>query len=296
MKGYRAAICTTIQQLGGPSFAHDFLLRDISRGVAATEAKSPRRVPRWDLLLVLEGLRGPPFEPLSSAPLSALTKKTAFLLALATCARRGEIHALSVASEDIAFFPDGDMLLRVLPEFLAKTQQPGTSPRELRIPSMASFVDPRDTDAESILCPVRCLRTYLHRTREHRASQRRLFISVNPAYTKDIAPTTISRWISETVIQTYRGAFRTADLSDPRAHELRALSASIALHRSLSLHSILQSAVWKRESTSQVTTSGIFGPLGLMALNLCPSSQRMRSSGLPLRVPRLNRRSTSSNL
>ena len=35
-------------------------------GVPLAEARSPRRVPAWDLFLVLNTLKGVPFEPCSS--------------------------------------------------------------------------------------------------------------------------------------------------------------------------------------------------------------------------------------
>ena len=73
---HRAAICTTIRQAGGPNFAGDPLLRDVARGIALSDSRSPRLVPAWDLFLVLSALKQDPFEPLSSVSFRFLTFKT----------------------------------------------------------------------------------------------------------------------------------------------------------------------------------------------------------------------------
>ena len=53
-------------------------------------------VASWDWAVVLEGLKGPPFEPLEEADLKHLSFKTALLLALALAKHVSDIHALSV--------------------------------------------------------------------------------------------------------------------------------------------------------------------------------------------------------
>ena len=53
------------------------------------------RPPSWDLPKVLNFLRSSPFEPLSTASLRDITRKTLFLIALATAKRVGELQALS---------------------------------------------------------------------------------------------------------------------------------------------------------------------------------------------------------
>ena len=82
IKCHRAAICTTIRQAGGPDFACDPLLRDVTRGVTLAEARSPRRIPAWDLFLVLNALRQEPFEPLNLTSFRLLTFKTFFFACL----------------------------------------------------------------------------------------------------------------------------------------------------------------------------------------------------------------------
>ena len=140
VKGYHSAISTTIRQCGGPDLSNAHLLHDVARGLSLREARQPRRIPSWDLFVVLDALRRPPFEPLHSVSFKFLTMKTAFLLSLASGRRRSEIHALSGAKHDIAFLKDKSIQLKFLPEFLAKNQCPGDpSPLVLVRPLSAIF-------------------------------------------------------------------------------------------------------------------------------------------------------------
>ena len=80
------------------------LIRDVIRGIGARDARTPRRVPSWDLFVVLNALRKPPFEPLASLPLRLLTLKTVFFVcvSLALGRRSSEIHSISGLPHDIA--------------------------------------------------------------------------------------------------------------------------------------------------------------------------------------------------
>ncbi|XP_076452690.1 uncharacterized protein LOC143288227 [Babylonia areolata] len=201
VRGYRSAICTTIKQLGGPAFEADFLLREVARGASLKEARNPRRVPLWDLFLVLDFIRKQPFEPLGTIPFDLLTLKTTFLLLLATGRRRSEIHGLSGMPQDLAFHRDGSITLRFLPEFLAKNQDPKVPSPSLRVRPLSDILAQDDEDRH--LCPVRCLKYYWDRSRHRRSSQRRLLISLNENYKKDIAAGTISCWVSQVIRRAY---------------------------------------------------------------------------------------------
>ena len=84
VKGYRSAISTTIRQCGGPDLSNAHLLHDVAHGLSLREARQLRRTPSWDLFVILDALRCPPFEPLYSVYFKFLTMKTAFLLSLAS--------------------------------------------------------------------------------------------------------------------------------------------------------------------------------------------------------------------
>ncbi|KAL8611963.1 hypothetical protein ACOMHN_062592 [Nucella lapillus] len=246
VRGYRSAICTTLRQIGGPDFSEDPLLRDLLRGISAANAASPRRVPMWDLFLVLNSLLVPPYEPLVSIQMELLSFKTVFLVALASGRRRSEIHALSGLSQDVGFHPDGSVSLQFLPEFLAKNQTPGSPSPAIIIRPLSTIVDKSEPDIT--LCPVRAVKYYWDRTRSLRTTQRRFFISLRAGRSKDISAATISRWISQTIRSAYTQANLDVSSVQPRAHEVRSIATSAAFQYSLSLRDVLEAAYWRSEN------------------------------------------------
>ena len=56
-------------------------------------------VPAWDLPTVLDALKCSPFEPLDQLDLKLLTFKTAFLMAIVSTQRLGEIHAFDITPQ-----------------------------------------------------------------------------------------------------------------------------------------------------------------------------------------------------
>ena len=248
VKGFRSAITSTIAQLGGgiQEVSHNpHLLRDLIRGATLRDARTPRRTPAWDLVLVLASLREAPYEPLGSASLKFLSFKTAFLLTLASGRRGSEVHAISGLAADIAFERNGGISLHFLPEFLAKNQVPGAASPTLVIPALTSILCP--DDADRLLCPVRALKFYLDRTSQFRSpSHRRLFISYNVEYDRDISLQTLSRWLREVIKQAYGSSHIQIT---PRVHEIRAWSASLAFKHSVPLNVILEAAFWRSHST-----------------------------------------------
>ena len=75
----------------------------VLKGASIGFARIRALVPAWDLFLILEFLRSQDFEPLQSASLVTLTRKTLLLVLLATARRGSEIHALSGLAKDIGF-------------------------------------------------------------------------------------------------------------------------------------------------------------------------------------------------
>ena len=95
-----------------PELSSHFVLHDLLRSFRL-ECALPSRIPPWDLQVVVRFLRGPPFEPLASSSLRALTQKVLFLVSLATACRVGELQAVS---RDVSF-SGSDAFLSYLPEF-----------------------------------------------------------------------------------------------------------------------------------------------------------------------------------
>ena len=89
--------------------------------------------PSWSLAKTLEYLKGPVFEPLGSCDWRNLTKKTLFLVALATAKRIGELQAISHSIS----FQSEDAFLSYLPEFVAKTETlKNPVPRSFKLKSL----------------------------------------------------------------------------------------------------------------------------------------------------------------
>ncbi len=63
------------------------------------------RIPPWDLAVVLNGLRRPPFEPIEEISDRHLTLKTVLLQVISSLKRVGDLQALSVAPTYLDFAP-----------------------------------------------------------------------------------------------------------------------------------------------------------------------------------------------
>ena len=96
------------------------------------------------------------FEPLESVSLRTLTKKTLFLVSLATAKWVSEIQALSKTVAAIG----NDLVVSFQPHFIAKTERVDAPvPRSFRVLSLREFAV--DLEEGSLLCPVRALNIYL---------------------------------------------------------------------------------------------------------------------------------------
>ena len=240
VKGHRASISTTIKQMGGHGFSEDYLLKDVVRGVTLRDARSPKLFPAWDLRLVLESLRSDPYEPISTCKLESLTHKTVFLISLASARRCSEVHALKYDS--ITFEPDGSVSLKFLPGFLAKNQPLDTPSPPIVIKPLAPVLCPDDIDI--LLCPVRCLKRYVKRTKHLRSQlKRRLFVSPLEGKHSDITVSSISRWIKNVIKLAYIQS-KASMPDDVRAHEVRAWASSLAWANNTSLKAIMEAAYW----------------------------------------------------
>ena len=246
--GYKSAIVHTISLYRGvsqPSFASSVVITNLMDSFKRQAPSRFIRLPRWDLFLVLSFLRDK-YEPLIGLSLQSLTFKTVFLLTLALADRISGIHAISGLSHDIEF-DDSGVTLHYVPEFRAKSRPSNVPHTPFRVPRLTNILNPDDDDFR--LCPVRCLKEYLKRTSVHRRGQRRLFVSVNVKYLSDIRKTTISRWLIQTVKNAYLHAGKNLPSDPIKAHEIRAVSTSLALAKGSTVQSILKAAAWKNVST-----------------------------------------------
>ena len=155
VKGYRSAL-SSLMASRGLDISHDPDLNALIRSFSMERPRTVRETPRWDLSLVLRLLMRHPFEPMNVCSLADLTRKTAFLLTLASAKRNSEVWAFSA---DVVFGHDKQSAtLRFLPGFIAKTQKPDRPDTALS----------RDYSSD----PSR---------------SKRLFVSIKPGRQKDIA-------------------------------------------------------------------------------------------------------------
>ena len=227
---------------------------DLNRLIASFHRDRPsanRSVPNWDMSLVLLALTRAPFEPLGKADLKILTFKTVFLLALASGKRRSEIHAWTFDSfsrkrdwSQVTFSPST--------AFIAKNQLASEGPLAIQpvvIPALKPTLDPSLIQDKS-LCPVRALRYYLDKTKDLRKGKKLLFVAIKEGYSKDISKATISSWIKQSIILAYQKSDQEVqNVSQVKAHEVRALAASLAFKGGVALDEIMASCFWRSHST-----------------------------------------------
>lgn len=245
IKGYRSMISDTYRHHGGFEVGRD---KDLSDLLANFERSRPRtRVlfPSWDIGLVLKWLDSASFEPLQVATLRSLTLKTCFLTALASAARVSEIHALAADANHLQFRNDGSVLLLTEAGFVAKNRLPTTGNQSIVIKPLPV----NQSSPDHLHDPVRALSIYLERTRSLRDSSQQLFLSFAESRPRT-SPQTISSWL-RTVI---RSAYRDASIplpgpSRPKAHDVRAIAASLAFDRNIAVSEIIQAVGWKSSST-----------------------------------------------
>ena len=245
IRGY-CSMLSAVFRFQLPSLSSHPVLWDLLRSFCLESAERQLRPPAWDLSLVLRFLNTSPFEPLSEAPLRALTQKVLFLLALATAKRVGELQALS----SVVTFVHGDACLSYVPQFVAKSESLTRSiPRSFLVKSLSDFAAGLDDDL--LLCPVRALRIYLDRLSSLSPLRHRLFVSPRRP-TRPLSKNAVSFFLRDVI--TSAGASRP-EVGRIRAHDIRSVSTSVAFHRNWSVSTVLESSTW---SSSSVFSSFLF--------------------------------------
>ena len=173
---------------------------------------------------------------MESCSLRDLTRKTLFLLSLATARRVGELQAVSSAVSSSG----GDLFPSYLPEFRAKTESSSNPlPRSFRVRSLRDFVG--SLPDELSICPVRALQIYLHRTSSLSPRPRSLFVSPR-APSRSLSKNALSFFL-RSVISLYFPPLHPPS-SSSRPHSICAISTSAAFSRNVPLSSILAAMTW----------------------------------------------------
>lgn len=244
---HKSTICSTLLHTVGTNYSENHIVQSLLKNFKNNIKRKCNSVPDWDFNIVLAALREEPFEPLNEVDSKYLTMKCLFLTAWASAARVSELHALS--RKEGHFLLDSrnrfvDLIANT--KFIAKNQVAAEPPRKFRIKAIRDFI--QDEASDRLLCPVRALRIYKKRTDNKCSKDQKLFVCVKKD--KDMAIHSISYWLRHTIITAYKHSKTTiTGLNRVTAHEVRAVSTSLAASKHVPIKDIMRKAFWKSEST-----------------------------------------------
>lgn len=240
LKGYRSMLATVFRHRG-LDISNNQDITDLIKSFG-TSKRSDAKVVSWNLDVVLKWLMSEKFEPMDSASLRDLTRKTLFLVLLATAKRISEIHAL----DKRVGFSASKAICSFKLFFMAKNETPSHPwPRSFEIPSLSELVG---KEQERFLCPVRALKYYLRRTKDIRGPSDSLWCSVrNPL--RPMSKNAMSFFIRDLISEAHSNISENdLKMCKVKAHEVRAISTSLAYKRNLSLQDIVQATYWRCKS------------------------------------------------
>lgn len=209
---------------------------------------SPRSlIPPWDLNLVLSALSGPPFEPLEDSSIRHLTFKSAFLLAITTARRVGEIQAFSSKPPYLTVLDD-QIILRLHPSFLPKVVSKFHRQQDIILPSFCSNPSSAKEEEFHSLDVRRCILKYLQVTRDFRKDDNLLVQFQGPNKGSKASKITIARWIRLAITLCYE-IKKKSPPSSIKAHSTRSMATSWAELANVSIEQICRAATWATPST-----------------------------------------------
>ncbi|KAL1270896.1 hypothetical protein QQF64_029912 [Cirrhinus molitorella] len=246
LKVYVAAIAAYHDAVDGSSLGKHHLIVRFLRGARRINLPRSHLVPSWDLSVVLQGLRGAPFEPLSSVELKFLTLKTSLLAALASIKRVGDLHAFSVSEECLEFGPgNSHVILRPRPGYVPKVP---TTPFRDQVVNLQALPQEEADPALELLCPVRALHVYVDRTRSFRRSEQLFVCFGGQQKGNAVSKQRLAHWVADAITLAYEAQGEPCPLG-VRAHSTRSVASSYALAHGASLADICRAAGWATPNT-----------------------------------------------
>ncbi|XDV16326.1 hypothetical protein PO909_016093 [Leuciscus waleckii] len=223
LKVYVASISAFHAPLGDGPLGRQQLVVCFLRGAWRMRPAARTRVPTWDLAVVLEGLVEAPFEQLESAEAKNLSLKVAFLLAITSLRRVGDLQALSISN--------------------------GCSRQHQSHPtSQARLFAQGGRKRLHLLCPVKALKVYIQRSPSWRKSDQLLVCFGSPKKGLPTSKQTISNWI----VQAISMAYQVRNLPSPfavRAHSTRGMASSRALLSGATIQEVCDTTGWATPHT-----------------------------------------------
>ena len=268
IKGYRSTL-SVVFKFCLLELVNSFVLCDLVRFFELQHPQRPVRAPSWDLVKVLTYHRGPVFEPLHTISLGFVMMKVAFLLALATAKRVGELQALSVPLAFLGL----DLSVSHLLEFVAKTEsERNPLPCSFLVRSLLEFVG--NLSEECLLCPVCVVCIYLDLTKDLSPRPRALFVSPHRPL-RSMSENALSFFIRTVIVDA--GASSEGS-SPPRAHSVLGIATSAAFLKNWSISKVLEVATWR---SNPVFAAFYFRDLSF-SLDGCHSLSPFVAAGLVL--------------
>ena len=234
VKAHRAML-SSVFQFKLPALGEDRVLQDLVHSFSIERPRHPQAPPSWDLDAVLRHLVSSALDPLESVSLRALTKKTLFLVSLATAKRVSEIQALSKTVAAIG----NDLVVSFQRHFIVDAPVPSS----FRVLPLREFAG--DLEKGSLLCPVRALNIYLWRTSSVVVRASSLFVSPHsPSH--PISRNAVSYFLMEVISEA--GAVRQDVAAPLRARSVRGIATFVSFLRNWSISKVLEAATWRSNS------------------------------------------------
>ncbi|CAJ0946475.1 unnamed protein product [Ranitomeya imitator] len=212
------------------------------QGVAHAVPPYRASVEAWDLNLVLDVLRVSPFEPLRESPLSVLSWKVAFLVAITSIRRVSELAALSCRPPFLVIHQD-KVVFRPPPSFLPKVVSTFHLNEDIVLPSFCPAPTHPLERSLNKLDVVRAVRIYLDRTSSFRKTDSFFVIPDGTRRGQPASKATIARWIRMAILEAYWVKNRVPP-PGIKAHSTRAVGASWAVHHRASALQLCKAATW----------------------------------------------------
>ena len=234
LAGYRSAIGNILRLTTGYNPGECPILSQLMKSFKRTQPAPSRRIPAWDVSLVLRVLNSEVAQN-DSLSIHELTAKTVFLVALASGDRCSALAALKspVVLSDEGLKVEFDEKFVPKSYFLKKNQS-----------RIKPLIMPRLQNGElQQVCPCRAVFDYVERTKELRDSaQTSLFIPHNPVKKFNIKPQSIARYITHIVAWCYEKEGQACP--ETRAHDVRKVATSLRELSATSLRDMLEAGNW----------------------------------------------------
>lgn len=222
----RSALSLVLNTTDGLTFGNQPLVRRFMSGVFKLRPSLPKYTETYDVKVVLDYLKT--IQTSILTPLKELSMKLATLLCLLSGQRNQTLAAL-----DINFMNVTDSFCHFYIPAILKTTKPG---RHLKPLELNSYT------ADTNLCPVALIKTYIAATASLRKDESKFFISYKPPH-KSVNSCTLARWCKSTL------NLAGVNCEIFSAHSTRSASTSSAHKKGLNLQEINKAAGWSNART-----------------------------------------------